>query len=105
MTDQDLPIIKEQSSTRIETIIKSANIQPRFISIGRAIIAAAQLSFIQLTPQEARFAEIGQQPFGPHCQSWSQAGLYCVVGKENLTLADVMIAFGLILVMSGFYPR
>ncbi|MBV7292851.1 sporulation-delaying protein SdpB family protein [Corynebacterium sp. TAE3-ERU16] len=98
-------MVKVESSTRLEAIVRSANIQSRFISIGRALIAVTQLSFILFTSHEARFAEVGPQPFGPHCQSWSQAGLYCVVGKENLGLADVMIAFGLILVISGFYPR
>ncbi|MCK7678305.1 hypothetical protein M0E84_09730 [Corynebacterium sp. CCM 9186] len=105
MSDQDAPMIKMESSTRFEAIIRSANIQSRFISIGRSIIAVAQLIFILSVSQEIRFAEVGPQPFGPRCQSWSQAGLYCVVGNENLGLADVMIAFGLILVIIGFYPR
>ncbi|MEZ2189621.1 sporulation-delaying protein SdpB family protein [Corynebacterium sp. CCM 9204] len=105
MTDQNVPIIKEESPAKLNAIIGSANIQSKFISIGRAIIAVAQLSFILFTSQEARFAEVGPQPFGPRCQSWNQAGLYCVVGKEHFTLADVAIAFGLILVISGFYPR
>ncbi|MBI8990253.1 sporulation-delaying protein SdpB family protein [Corynebacterium meridianum] len=105
MIDKDATMIKVKSSARLDAIIQSANIQSRFISIGRAIIAVTQLIFVLFTSQEARFAAIGPQPFGPHCQSWSQAGLYCVVGKEHLSLADVVIAFGLILVISGFYPR
>ncbi|MCL0246339.1 hypothetical protein JIM95_009370 [Corynebacterium sp. CCM 8835] len=105
MSDQDAPMVKVESVTRLEAIVGSANIQSRFISIGRTIIAVTQLSFILFTSHEARFTEVGPQPFGPHCQNWSQAGLYCVVGRENLGLADVMIVFGLLLVISGFYPR
>lgn len=86
-------------------MINSANLRSKFIPIGRAIIALAQLSFILFTSQEARFAEVGPQPFGPRCQSWSQAGLYCVAGKDHLGVADVIVVVGLILVLSGFYPR
>ena len=105
MIGQNASIIKVGPSARLDAIIKSANIQSRFISIGRAIVAVAQLIFILSTLQEKRFAEVGPQPFSPHCQGLSQAGLYCVVGGEHVILADVVIVFGLILVISGFYPR
>lgn len=105
MIDQSVPRLNVESPSRLDSIINSANIRSKFIPIGRAIIALAQLSFILFTSPEARFAEVGPQPFGPRCQSWSQAGFYCLVGKEHLTLADGLVVVGLILVLSGFYPR
>lgn len=105
MIDQHEPLTKVGSTANFDTILTSANIRSKFIPIGRAIIALGQLIFLLFTSQEIRFADAISQTHGARCHGWSQASVYCLVGSENVMLADAVVVLGLILVISGLYPR
>lgn len=105
MIDQHVPVTKERPSANFDTIMSSADIRSKFIPIGRAIIALGQLIFLVFTSEQARFAEVGSQVVGPRCQGWSQGSVYCLIGTEKAVLADALVGLGLILVISGLYPR
>lgn len=105
MIDQHEPVTTARSSANFDAIMSSANIRSKFIPIGRAIIGLGQLIFLFFSSQEFRFTEVGSQAIGPRCHGWNQASVYCLVGSENMVLTDTLVVFGLILVISGFYPR
>lgn len=105
MIDQHAPMTTVGSTVTTDARVPSTNIRSKFIPIGRAIIALGQLIFLLLSSHEARFADAISQTHGAHCHGWSQGSVYCLVGAQNLIIADAVVILGLILVISGFYPR
>lgn len=105
MIDQHAPMTKVGSTVNTDARVTSTNIRSKFIPIGRAIIALGQLIFLLFNSQGLRFGEVASQTLVPRCHGWGQASVYCLVGAQNLIIADAVVILGLILVISGFYPR
>ncbi|MEZ0167022.1 sporulation-delaying protein SdpB family protein [Kineococcus sp. LSe6-4] len=77
----------------------------RNIAWARSLIAVAQLSILVFTPANFLFVPVGTEPAGPSCNAYNAWTAYCALDEFDASYISWALVAGLILVISGFWPR
>ncbi|MFB9776409.1 sporulation-delaying protein SdpB family protein [Brevibacterium otitidis] len=78
----------------------------RKIALARTLIASGQLSVLLFTDWHALFVPTDGGSFGPSCNGVGRVGAYCMMyDSVGLVFPSVVMIVGLVIVLSGFFPR
>lgn len=76
-----------------------------FIGLVRSILAFGSLLTLLFTGTDSLFRPVLGVGSYPLCRGVESAGLFCVMPREQLGLAQILCIFSLLLVISGYLPQ